>query len=135
MGCLDIKPESVVLVGHSQGGAASSLAATERVIKSCNIKGLLLYGSENPRDLDGMNWIPPLPKGNGVIVHAEGDFVVSSAELESTAGAWGFDFISLQSAVPRAKRDCWGDDINHDFTAKDLMQSAVTILKDFLSKF
>lgn len=43
-----IQPSTLVLVGHSQGGAASSFACENRVVKAQNIHGLLLVGSENP---------------------------------------------------------------------------------------
>lgn len=46
--CLDPKPETLVLVGHSQGGAASANACVDRVVAASNIKGLLMMGSENP---------------------------------------------------------------------------------------
>lgn len=128
--CLDPKPSHLVLVGHSQGGAASSLACTDRVVQSCNVKGLLLFGSECPLSLDSMNWVPKPPKG--LIVHAEGDRVISIGEMEETARRWDFEFKALKSTVASGQRDCWGDDINHDFTAKDLIIQATAIFREFL---
>jgi pimeloyl-ACP methyl ester carboxylesterase len=129
---LDPTPERIVLVGHSQGGATSSLACTDRVVAKCNIKGLLLFGSECPLSLDAMNWIPK-PE-HVTIVHSEGDYTISIGEMEHTANVWKCEFISLKSTVPDGKRDCYNEDINHDFTAKDLVNPAVQILETFLRK-
>jgi hypothetical protein len=128
--CLNPKPDIIVLVGHSQGGAVSSVACVDRVVENCNIKGLLLYGSECPIALDRMTWVPKVD--HGLIVHAKGDKVISIGEMKETARLWNFKFKKLKSAVPGGERDCWGDDINHDFTAKELMYSAVQILEEFL---
>src|SRR3990167_1094363 len=129
---LAVKPDVIVLVGHSQGGAASSLACVPRVVENWNIKGLLLYGSECPLSFDAMNWIPPVPLG--LIVHTKGDKVISIGEMEETAKRWNFKFLALESTVGAGERDCWGDDINHDFTAKDLMCEAVDIFRNFLTE-
>ena len=133
--CLNPKPEIIVLIGHSQGGAASCLACTERVVNNYPISGLLLFGSENPLSLDAMDWIPPFPKEKMLFVHSEGDYVISIGEIENVTKRWNCDLIQLNSTVKHGERDCWGDDIHHDFIAKDLMNSAVDILKNFLSQF
>lgn len=133
--CLTPKPKTIVLIGHSQGGAASCLACTERVVNSYPLSGLLLFGTENPLSLDGMNWIPPLPKEKILFVHSEGDYVISLGEIESVSRRWDCELVTVSSNVKHGERDCWGDDIHHDFIAKDLMSSAVDILKQFLSQF
>jgi len=130
--CLNPRPAGVALVGHSQGGAASSLAATPRVVDSIPVKGLLLLGSENPLSLDGMNWVPTPPVRG--IVHAAGDHVISCSELRSVAQRWGFPFHQVESEVQGGKKDCWGDDIHHDFLARDLMNSVVAIYEQFLDQ-
>ena len=68
--CLDPRPKNVVLIGHSQGGAASAHACTDRVVASAHIHGLLMLGSENPQSHDGMSWVPKVPQIE--IVHATG---------------------------------------------------------------
>jgi predicted alpha/beta hydrolase family esterase len=71
--CLNPKPTTLVLVGHSQGGAASAYACEERIVNSQNIKGLLLIASENPKSFDAMNWVPVVK--NIQFIHAHGDQV------------------------------------------------------------
>jgi pimeloyl-ACP methyl ester carboxylesterase len=121
----------VVLVGHSQGGAASAFACTDRVVQAGNIVGLLMLGSENPRALDGMGWAPS--PARTLIVHAEGDGVISSGELADVAKAWGCQFVELQSSVRARQRDWEGDDINHDFLSRDLMESCMQLFEEFLN--
>jgi len=130
--CLDPKPSTLVLVGHSQGGAASSHSCTPRVVQSSNIKGLLLLGSENPRALDGMNWKPPVE--NLQIIHAEGDSIITVGENEELARVWDVPFHCLTSIVGSGKRDSTGDDIHHDFMVKDLLSQMVHLYEIFLDQ-
>lgn len=128
--CLEPKPETVVLVGHSQGGACSSLACTNRVVQSANIKGLMLLGSESPLTLDAMNWVPMVEHCG--IVHATKDNVIDISEMRRVAKKWGLMLMELDSNVEKGAQDCWGDDIHHDFLAKDLLTQVVSLFQDFL---
>eukprot|EP01094_Clydonella_sp_ATCC50884_P014814 TRINITY_DN25392_c0_g1_i1.p1 TRINITY_DN25392_c0_g1~~TRINITY_DN25392_c0_g1_i1.p1 ORF type:complete len:445 (-),score=107.56 TRINITY_DN25392_c0_g1_i1:76-1410(-) len=114
----------VVLVGHSQGGAASALACTDRIVEACNIQGLMLLGSESPLSLDGMAWTPRVPHLR--IVHARGDGVITLQEMSVVAQRWERAQLTvLESAVRPGSVDCYKDDIHHDFVSKDLMRGAV----------
>jgi len=130
--CLDPKPDTLVLVGHSQGGAASCHACKERVVLSSNIKGLLLLGSENPRIHDQMNWKPPIE--NIQFVHAEGDSVIGLFENELLASFWDVPFHKLTSICKNGRTDFSGDDIHHDFMVKDLLTQVVFYFEQFLDQ-
>jgi len=129
--CVD--SDRVVLVGHSQGGAASSLVCTPRVINgavSARVVGLLLLGSESALELDGMDWTPPVKHVR--VVHAVGDGVISFPHMKHVAEKWGVPLSALTSNVPAATRDINGDCIHHDFLAKDLISAVAGIYADFL---
>lgn len=128
--CLDPKPDRVALVGHSQGGAASAHACKDRVVEAMNIKGLLMVGSENPMSMDGMEWTPAVPFKQ--LVHAVGDKVIHLSDIKRCATAWDAQLFELESNVEAGVVDCWGDDVNHDFLAKDLIQSVTHIFREFL---
>ena len=100
-----------------KGGAASSLAAENNVVKSMNITGLFLMGSgnffpsnfihflspflipflESPLSLDGMGWIPEVPKMK--ILHAKNDKVIGVGEMERVANWWGCEFVEMESVT------------------------------------
>lgn len=128
--CLEPRPDRVALVGHSQGGAASAHACKDRVVEAMNIKGLLMVGSENPMSMDGMGWIPAVPLKQ--MVHAVGDKIISLSDIKRCAIAWDAQLYELESNVEAGAMDCWGDDVNHDFLAKDLIQSVTQIFREFL---
>lgn len=118
----------IILVGHSQGGAASATACTDKLCKSRNICGLLMLGSENPISLDKMNWVPQVE--NMKIIHATGDNVISIESLRKCAQKWNCEFKELTSTA--VGKDKWGDDINHDFLAKDLMRDVKIEFRNFI---
>ena len=122
----------IVLVGHSQG-AASAMACTDRLCSARKICGLLMLGSENPQHLDKMKWVP---KATHIkIVHATGDHVIGIEPLRKCAADWNCEFKELtsQDATP-GSTDRWGDDMNHDFLAKDLMKAVKVEFSDFIQK-
>jgi predicted alpha/beta hydrolase family esterase len=113
--CLQQKPKRVAFVGHSQGGAASSVACTDRVVEALNVTGLMLIGSESSRSgRDGQSSVPK-PKKVLRVIHAGAllvcarfvfhfvvaveDEVVAFAELERLCEAWSVPMIACQSAV------------------------------------
>ncbi|CAB9503250.1 expressed unknown protein [Seminavis robusta] len=127
-------PESVVLVGHSQGGACSAVVAAGKPTAS-DIRGLIMFGSENAAKLDGLRQCPPLPPRDICVVHALQDGVIPHSEAVSMVQSWRLPascFISLQSHTPVGSKDCWGDDIAHDFLSKSLVKGAVGALEAFL---
>lgn len=129
--CLDSSIDyqvPIILVGHSQGGAASATACTDKLCKTRNICGLLMLGSENPISLDKMNWIPQVE--NVKIIHATGDNVIGIESLRKCAQKWNCDFKELTSTA--VGKDKWGDDINHDFLAKDLMRDVKIEFQKFI---
>merc|ERR1712137_1126942 len=103
---------------------------TARIVDAIPIRGLLMLGSENPLWLDGMDWRPPVPQLR--LVHAIGDKVISINDIRSLAEHWNLQMDELTSTVAGGARDAFGDDINHEFIAKDLIQQAVSIFSDFL---
>jgi pimeloyl-ACP methyl ester carboxylesterase len=122
------KPTRVALVGHSQGGAASSVACTDRVAQAANIAGLMLIGSESPRSVrDGQKWKPSVLTR---IVHAVDDEVVAFAELERLAQFWGTPIIAARGGVRGT--DAYEDDVSHDFLSQELLQIAVDSYSQFL---
>eukprot|EP00658_Telonema_sp_P-2_P064676 TRINITY_DN5383_c0_g1_i1.p1 TRINITY_DN5383_c0_g1~~TRINITY_DN5383_c0_g1_i1.p1 ORF type:complete len:341 (+),score=59.47 TRINITY_DN5383_c0_g1_i1:198-1220(+) len=128
--CLEPPAKRVVLVGHSQGGAAAAHACTDRVVSAQRVRGLMMLGSESPMSHDGMDWTPQCEQIH--IVHALGDNVIGVDELRRCAAAWQAQMTELESTVPKGAADCWGDDINHDFLAKDLMVRVVELFRDCL---
>ena len=114
--------ERVALVGHSQGGAASAHACVDRVVAAANVKGLLMLGSENPCTMDGMDWRPCVRHLQ--LVHAVGDAVIGLGDIRRVAARWDAPLVELTSNVKHGSVDCWGDDVHHDFLAKDLMVSS-----------
>lgn len=127
--CLPHKPRLCVLVGHSQGGAASAVACTDRVVQAMNIQGLLLVGSEGAgRDGVLKRPIPSIVR----ILHSVNDGVVAFEELQRLGSHWGVPLLAAESAVARNSKDAWGDDVHHDFLSKDLMSLACEYLREFL---
>ena len=55
-------------------------------------------------------------------------------EIRRCAEQWGCPLTELTLNVQQRAVDCWGDDINHDFLAKDFMLRVVDIFGMFLSK-
>ena len=127
--CIDPRPERLVLAGHSQGGAASAYACTDRVVRAMNVTGLFMAGSESPA-LDAMNWVPRVP--HIAIVHAAGDRNIYPATIEEVAARWNVPVTILTSTVRDGSRDHQGDDICHDFLQKDLMDALVKHWTSFL---
>ena len=122
------RPARVALVGHSQGGAASSVACTDRVAHAARVAGLMLIGSESPRSVrDGQKW---KPKVLARLLHAVDDEVVAFAELERLAQYWGTPIIAARGGVRGT--DAYDDDVNHDFLSKELLQTAVDSFSRFL---
>ena len=119
----------IILVGHSQGGAASATACTEKLCACLNICGLLMLGSEDPTYLDNMNWVPKCVK-NVKIVHATGDGVIGIEPLRNCARRWSCMFVELTSDDKYGSKDKWNDDVNHDFLSKDLMRK---VKNEFIS--
>jgi hypothetical protein len=130
--CLRPRARTVVLAGHSQGGAASSLVCSPRVVEAAHIRGLFVAGAESARHLDGMTWVPPVPHVQ--LVHAERDGVIGASHLQAQAKAWDVPLTLLHSAVEYGSRDCWGDDIHHDFLSKELMEGVVHHFGAFLDR-
>jgi len=132
--CLSNRPVNLVLIGHSQGGAASAHACTDRFVSAANVNGLLMLGSENPCSQDGMDWVPKVKRME--IVHALGDKVIYASDIRRVSAAWGecVTYKELTSAVEPGGVDAWGDEISHDFLAKDLMEEAVSCTKEMLFK-
>eukprot|EP00009_Paramoeba_aestuarina_P015538 CAMPEP_0201532824 /NCGR_PEP_ID=MMETSP0161_2-20130828/51416_1 /ASSEMBLY_ACC=CAM_ASM_000251 /TAXON_ID=180227 /ORGANISM="Neoparamoeba aestuarina, Strain SoJaBio B1-5/56/2" /LENGTH=202 /DNA_ID=CAMNT_0047936455 /DNA_START=84 /DNA_END=692 /DNA_ORIENTATION=+ len=129
--CLETKPDVVVFAGHSQGGAASSLASESNVVQSCNITGLFLMGSESPLSLDGMGWVPVVPHIQ--ILHAKNDKVIPVHDMQRVAERWECEFIEMNSVTQSFAQSWEGDDICHDFLAKDLVLPLLEYFEDFLA--
>mmetsp|Transcript_19926 Transcript_19926/g.46538 ORF Transcript_19926/g.46538 Transcript_19926/m.46538 type:complete len:94 (-) Transcript_19926:193-474(-) len=79
-----------------------------------------------------MDWRPPVR--NIMIAHSDGDMVISASELKRVAEVWNAPYVSLRSAVSPGERGCWGDDIHHDFLARDLIAQVVTLFQEFLQR-
>jgi len=79
-----------------------------------------------------MDWKPPIE--NIQFIHAEGDFVVGLGENEWLANTWGVPLHKLTSIVENGKTDPMGDDIHHDFMAKDLLHEVVNLFEQFLDQ-
>ena len=124
-------PLTVVMAGHSQGGAAAALACTPRMVTAMDIKGLFMLSSESPVVRDGMAWTPTVPHIR--LVHSVGDALIKIQEMEPTAAAWGVPLVRLESACSAGAHDCEGDDINHDCLAKDLIHAACDEFQTLLS--
>lgn len=105
--------DTLVVVGHSQGGAAVAQVCTERVCRTVPLRGLFMIGAESPLELDGQDWTPATP--HTLLVHAEGDRVIHPSSAECMARTWNTQLVLVPSAVAAGAKDCWGDDINHDF--------------------
>lgn len=128
--CLRPAARPVVFVGHSQGGAAAAHACTPRVCDALDVRGLLMLGSENPLSMDGMDWRPPVPHLR--IVHAAGDRVIYASDIRRVAERWRVPLTELASSVEAGATDADGDDIHHEFLARDLMLGVVGIASALL---
>jgi predicted esterase len=114
----------LVLIGHSQGGAACAQAcANPRVIRAAQICGLVMLGSESPIERvtqEHRNPLledevsservpscgtkepelvfherPQLPSHQVLIVHAKSDRVISWKQMEQLAARWSVPFVLL----------------------------------------
>jgi predicted alpha/beta hydrolase family esterase len=143
-------PSSVVLVGHSQGGAAcAQLCCSDRLVEALKIGGLVMLGSESP-----MERLPP-PEGlselddgdiiihatrpsrltpdNIHIIHSRRDQVVGEHVVQSLAAAWGVRCRVLKSDVLPDNTGCeWAADVQHDFIALDLLFDVFLEIKRIL---
>jgi hypothetical protein len=79
-----------------------------------------------------MDWTPKVP--NIGIVHATGDKVIYPSDIRRVATAWKVPLTEITSSVDAGEVDAWGDDISHDFLAKDLMEEAVKATRSLLQK-
>jgi hypothetical protein len=130
--CMDPRPKKIVVVGHSQGGAAASLLCTDRVVRSARIVGLLLIGSESPLEMDGMDFVPPVK--NIEIIHAKHDVVVSCNYVHQIAQRWGVPLTILPSRSEEYFPLPNEDDIHHDFLSQDLLFPLLDRFRMFLDR-
>ncbi len=130
--CLEERPEYVCLVGHSQGGACSALAATDRIVERLNVRGLMMIGSESPAVMDGATWAPTCRVLD--VLHAEADSVVCFPDAEKTCLVFQTPVIKAVTHVRSGMTDAHGDDISHDFLSRDLLRVACQTLTQFLAK-
>ena len=146
-------PFAVVLVGHSQGGAASAqLCASDRLVRVANIVGLVMLGSESPMEVlprppfddgDGddservIHVARPtaLPSTNILLLHASNDPVISSGSMQHVAERWQ---VPCRVLVSPARADdptsAWSADVQHDFIALDLLHGVIQELAAFLER-
>jgi pimeloyl-ACP methyl ester carboxylesterase len=149
---------TVLLVGHSQGGAACAQACTEKVVIGAKIRGLAMLGSESPVEMLPPPYMmgipdaehdaqepaqrvvvhidkPPLAAENILLVHSARDAVVHHEQIRQLAQAWGVPYIHLESPA-RADYYCsWSDDVQHDFIACDLLKQVLVTLSEFMDRF
>eukprot|EP00457_Paulinella_chromatophora_P011139 gb/GEZN01011265.1/.p1 GENE.gb/GEZN01011265.1/~~gb/GEZN01011265.1/.p1 ORF type:complete len:358 (+),score=27.46 gb/GEZN01011265.1/:64-1137(+) len=126
------RPKQVVLVGHSQGGAAVAQVCTQRTVAAAQVKGVLMLGAESPAAFDKQLWRPHA--SHVLLVHAAGDRVIHPCSSESLAKHWGVPFVCLENVVAAGTCDAYGDDICHDFLSSELMSGVVSQFEDFLSQ-
>jgi len=123
----------VALTGHSQGGRASAHVCTDCEVIALPIRGCLMLGSEDPAELGSGRPLPHLPNHCVRIVHATGDGVIGIRALRKRATTWGAQFDELHSDIAaKSEKDTWGDDVNHDFLAADLLPRVMEIYNEFL---
>lgn len=128
-----VAPSRLVLVGHSQGGAAVAKACTRKVCSSLEIRGVLMLAPEDPTCHDRMDWRPEV--SNLEIVHSVGDATIDIDPIRRLAKKWQCDFTELSSHnIPKGKQTSYGDDIHHDFLSDDLMKCAIQRFGLFLDK-
>ncbi len=77
-----------------------------------------------------MDWRPPVAQLH--VVHAAGDKLIFPTPLRRLAAEWAAEYTELTSSFPAGATDAFGDDIHHEFLAKDLMQPVVAVLSTFL---
>jgi pimeloyl-ACP methyl ester carboxylesterase len=147
---------AVVLVGHSQGGAAcAQLCASARLVTALPVRGLVLLGSESPVERLQPTYAmvepgeeplatpgpiihatrPQLPAEAIRILHARSDSVVSRLQLQSLAESWGVSSrcVILDSGVtPDDPESHWAADVQHDFIARDMLRDLFGELVSFL---
>lgn len=124
---------AVVLVGHSQGGAACARACSADLANEVDIRGLMMIGSEYPHKAP--HCMSSRPVVNNIeIVHAEGDAMIPIEPMYECARLWKCHLIPLKSQVPKGAHMADGDDINHEFLAEDLMLPATQHFASFLDK-
>lgn len=129
--CLPRAPSRIAFVGHSQGGAASSLAITDRIVEAKNVVGLLLIGSESVLDGRDGHAHKPRPKNVLRILHAEDDQVVPFSSVARLGENWCVPVLTALTSVKRGTT-MRGDDVAHDFLAHDLLETAQNSFRFFL---
>ena len=127
----------LILVGHSQGGAAVACACTPKVCagesSKINIRGLLMLGTEDPTAHDAMNWRPPVPHIE--MVHAVHDMTIGIGPIRNLSRKWGCQLTELSSQLAhKGAVGIHGEDIHHDFLARDLMEDVTTAFEACLDK-
>ena len=139
---------AVVLVGHSQGGAAcAQFCASARLVKALPVRGLVMLGSESPIERLQPAYAMAEPGEEPVatpgpiihatrpqlavdairIVHASSDSVISRLQLQSLAESWGVSSsccVILDSPVTAdIPESDWAADVQHDFLARDMLKT------------
>ncbi len=129
---------------------------SESVMKYAKIAGLVMLGSENPIERIHERMPSEIEEGGGVILHLERpkmlraedillihsnhDRVISHLIIASLAESWKCeDSLRVLDTVSRAEEDegelCdWGDDVQHDFMALELLPLVIQYLGEFLTK-
>lgn len=116
----------IILVGHSQGGAAIARACTSKITSALNIRGILMVAPEDPMVHDGMDWTPSVPHLN--IIHPRDDKTIGLQYITRLSREWQCDLQLLSSCLIPVGMEFNddGDDLHHDFLAHDLMEGATT---------
>lgn len=127
---------AVVLVGHSQGGAACARACLAFDANEVDIRGLLMIGSEYPHKAPhNMSSRPAVSRIE--IIHAEGDGMIPLTPddgngMHELATLWNCPLHVLRSEFAYGARDQHNDDINHEFLPRSLMLPATRHFASFL---
>jgi hypothetical protein len=76
-----------------------------------------------------------LPAENILCIHSEGDRVIHPLLVEQLAERWECPFIKLLSnAQPDPPHVEWGNDVRHDFIAKDLLLKVIELVASHAAK-
>eukprot|EP01038_Epipyxis_sp_PR26KG_P007674 gene7674-10443_t len=157
-----LRPQNsnIVLIGHSQGGAAAAQCCSEKVVKGGNIKGLIMIGSESPieklpnqfdyedndnnnrnnnnnnNDLIHLDRPRALDPNQIMLIHSDKDRVISHLQIQQLSEFWGgvpyFNLVTNSKAENELYCD-WADDVQHDFMALDLLPNLLHLINNFLT--
>jgi hypothetical protein len=135
------------------------VCASEKVVTSANIEGIILLGSESPieaiRSEEAIQMAlslgeqPPestmvkhdtrpvgIPPEQMLFVHSSQDRVIHYSQIEQLADAWGGTFVKFDDCdvQPEHPGVPWANDLQHDFLTYNMLINVVQQVFKFLGQ-